>query len=296
MMFSGLLAGVVALASFSSVVSAASLVSVASYGSNPGSVGMHIYVPDKLASNPAIIVAMHGCFDSGPAYSTQTKFPAQADKLGFILIYPSATRDNKCFDGNTQASLSHNGGSDSLSIVNMVKYTISKYNADPKKVFATGSSSGGIMSNVLAGAYPDVFAAVAPFSGMPYGCLLNSGGSSPSSGDQNCARGRTQKSPAQWGALVRSGFPGYTGSYPKMETWFGTADGVISYQMLIEQVKEWSNVFGVSWTRNETDNPVRGYTKMVFGDGTRFVAYSVQGVGHVVPTNETSVLDWFGLS
>lgn len=199
------------VASITSIASAASLVSVPNYGTNPGSVEKSIYVPDKVSTSPAIIVAvspfpsnfkrnqvpnwvkdarLHG-FGISILYTNQTPSPSRQTR--FHLIYPSATRDSKCFDGNTNASLTHNGGSDSLSIVNMVKYTITKYNADPKKVFATGSSSGGIMSNVLAGSYPDVFSAVAPFSGMPYGYLLGTGGSSPFSGTTDCAKGKTQK-------------------------------------------------------------------------------------------------------
>jgi poly(3-hydroxybutyrate) depolymerase len=59
----------------------------------------------------------------------------------------------------TASHLSHNGDSDSLSIVDMVRYVIFTYGTDPSKVYMTGSSSGAIMANVLAGAYPDVFAA-----------------------------------------------------------------------------------------------------------------------------------------
>jgi hypothetical protein len=36
----------------------AELVKVASFGPNPSNAGMHVYVPAKLAPNPAIIVAV----------------------------------------------------------------------------------------------------------------------------------------------------------------------------------------------------------------------------------------------
>lgn len=36
----------------------ASLQSVASFGSNPTKINMYIYVPDKLATKPAVIVAV----------------------------------------------------------------------------------------------------------------------------------------------------------------------------------------------------------------------------------------------
>jgi acetylxylan esterase len=253
---------------------------------------------------------LHGCGGSGPTYFKQVKFNQYADKLGFVVIYPSATHDYNCWDAATNATLTHNGGGDSLALVNMVKYTLQKYNGDPKMVFATGSSSGGIMSNVLAGAYPgacyhranavlysmpagrhkkayfeftvDLFAAISPFSGMPYACLLGSPASSPQAADE-------------WAALVQAGYPGYTGPRPRMQIWHGKADLFVSYTNLKEQIKEWSTVLDVPFTKNETDSPLKGYTKMVFGDGTKMVAYSAEGVGHVVPTDEEVVLKWFGI-
>jgi acetylxylan esterase len=239
---------------------------------------------------------MHYCTGTASAYFKQNKLPSLADNHGYILIYPQATHDNNCFDAATNATLSHNGGSDSLSIVNMVKYTITKYNADPARVFATGSSSGAIMTNVLCGAYPDVFAAGAAFSGMPFGCLAGSPGSSPTSADPDCANGKHVYAATKWGDMVRGAYPGYNGSYPRMQLWHGTTDNVIYYQDLVEEVKEWSNVLRVSWTKNETDVPKKGYTRMVFGDGTKMVAYSAAGVGHFVPTDEGSVLSWFGIT
>lgn len=214
---------------------------------------------------------------------------------GFIVIYPSASADSNCFNANTAATLTHNGGSDSLAIVNMVKYSISKYGADSSKVFATGSSSGAIMTNVLCGAYPDVFAAGVPFSGMPFGCLAGSPGSSPSSANPACANGQIQKTGAQWATIVNNAYPGYTGSYPRMQLWHGTADYVISYQDLLEEIKEWSAVLGVSFTQNITNTPQSGYTEMIYGDGAKLVAYSASGVGHFVPTHEVQALAWFGI-
>jgi acetylxylan esterase len=40
------------------LTSAASLQQVTNFGSNPTSINFYIYVPDKLATNPAIIVAV----------------------------------------------------------------------------------------------------------------------------------------------------------------------------------------------------------------------------------------------
>jgi len=239
---------------------------------------------------------LHPCGGSAQEYYSLNKFASLADQYGYIVIYPSATHDSNCWDAATNATLTHNGGSDSLSIVNMVKYTINKYKTDSTKVFMTGSSSGAIMTNVLAGAYPDVFAAGAAFSGMPFGCLAGSPGSSPSSADPACANGKHVYTAAKWDSIVHSGYPGYNGSYPRMQLWHGTADTLILYQDLIEEIKEWSAVLGVTFTKNVTNTPLSGYTQMIYGDGKELVAYSAAGVGHFVPTDEATVLSFFGIT
>jgi len=280
----------------SSLASAASLVQVNGWGDNPGNAQMFIAVPSNLAANPAIVVCMHPCGGSAQQYySSNSLGTTYADRYGYIAIFPQVTHDFNCWDAATTATLTHNGGSDSLSIVNMVKYTISKYNADSSRVYMTGSSSGAIMTNVLGGAYPDVFAAGAAFAGMPYGCLKGSPGSSPMSADPACANGQVSKTGAQWASLVHQGYPGYTGSYPRMQMWHGTADSVINYNNFVQELAEWSTVLGVSFSHNVTNSPQSGYTKMVYGDGTKLVGYSAAGVGHFPPTNEQVVLDFFGI-
>lgn len=256
---------------------------------------MYIYVPTKLASKPAVIVAMHPCGGSATEYYGLYDYHTPADQYGYILIYPSATRDYNCFDAYSSASLTHNGGSDSLSIVNMVKYVISTYGADPAKVYMTGSSSGAIMTNVLAGAYPDVFAAGSAFSGMPYACLYGAGAADPVMSNQTCSSGQIQHTAQQWAAYVHNGYPGYTGQYPRLQVWHGTADNVISYTELSQEISQWTTVMGLSFTGNQTNTPLSGYTKMIYGDGTRFQAYSAAGVGHFVPTDVAVILEWFGI-
>lgn len=48
----------------------------------------------------------------------------------------------------------HDGGGDSLGIVSAVRWTIANFDADTSRIFATGISSGAMMTNVLIGAYP----------------------------------------------------------------------------------------------------------------------------------------------
>jgi acetylxylan esterase len=176
----------------------------------------------------------------------------------------------------------------------MVNYTLTKYNADPTKVFSIGSSSGAMMTNVLAGAYPDVFAGGASFSGIPYACMEGSPSSSPS-GDRSCTNGKVQKTGQQWADRVHQGYPGYNGTYPKMALFHGTADTLVLYQCLIEEIKLWTAIHNVAFTKNVTDTPSSGFTESVYGDGTKVLAFTQADGGHVTPFQEETVLKFFGI-
>lgn len=78
---------------------------------------------------------------------------------------------SNCWDVQNPASLTHDQGGDALGIVSMVNYTIDRYSADRERVYVMGFSSGGMMTNVMAGSYPDVFEAGAAYSGTPHACF-----------------------------------------------------------------------------------------------------------------------------
>jgi len=196
---------------------------------------------------------------------------------------------------NTVKGLSRDAGGDNQGLVAMIKYTIQKYGADPAKVFVTGTSSGCMMTNVMIATYPDVFAAASCYSGVPAGCLAGSPGASPQTANPDCANGKIVKTAEEWGKQVKAMYPGYSGTYPRLATWHGTADTFVHYKNLAEELKEWSGLLGVTFTKNVTSTPQSGYTQLVYGDGTKLVGYSAQGVGHTVPVHESDDLKWFGL-
>lgn len=130
-------------------------------------------------------------------------------------------------------ALTHNGGGDSQTIANMVKYAIDKWGGDPKRVFTVGTSSGAMMTNVLVAAYPDVFAAGSVYSGVPAGCFYVQGATAtqdPPGWANACANGQLIKTAKEWGDLVRSYYPGYNGTRPRMQIFHGTADNTLRYQ------------------------------------------------------------------
>ncbi len=177
-----------------------------------------------------------------------------------------------------------------------VKYTLDKHNGDPSRVFVTGSSSGGMATNALVATYPDVFAAGASFSGAPaFACWNGAGIYSANAVDPGCRTNQRTTTAQQWGDLVRAAHPTFNGTRPRMQIWHGTTDTVVAYAYLADQLAQWGNVLDVSFARNVTNDPLSGYTKIVYGDGTKVVGYSAQGVGHIVPFREKEVLQFFKL-
>ncbi|KAK6064697.1 phb depolymerase family esterase [Seiridium cupressi] len=126
------------------------------------------------------------------------------------------------------------------------------------------------MGNVLAAIYHCVFAAASVYSGTAAGCTAVPPGTPPNPYDH----------------------AGYTGSYPRMQIWHGTADTTVVYHNFGEELKEWSKVLGASFTSNVTNSSQPGYTQMIYGN--TLVGYSAGGVGHVVPPHPVQALNWFG--
>jgi len=205
----------------------------------PSDVTMSIYVPDKLAAKPPLVTVVHYCGGSASAVFGQAKdIKAAADKYGFIMILPAQTHSGGCWDVSSQKSQTHDGGGDTHAIAQMVRYSITKYNANADRVYSTGDSSGGMMTQLLMAVYPDIFKAGAAFAGVPAGC------SNVFDGTGLC--GLSAQTAQQWGDRVRAMYKGYTGHRPRLQLVHGDADQTITYKNEAEAIKEWTNVLGLS--------------------------------------------------
>ncbi|MGW0828462.1 extracellular catalytic domain type 1 short-chain-length polyhydroxyalkanoate depolymerase [Streptomyces sp. NPDC002845] len=278
-------------------VPTATLTEVTNFGTNPSNLQMYLYVPDSVTTRPAVLVAVHYCTGSGPAFYSNTEYASLADRYGFIVVYPSVTRSSKCFDVSSPQALTRGGGSDPVGIKSMVDWVTRTYDADTGRVFATGVSSGAMMTNVLLGDYPDVFAAGSAFAGVPFACFATTNGSEWNS---DCANGNIIRTPQAWGDLVRGAYPGYTGPRPRMQLWHGTEDDVLRYPNFGEEIKQWTNVRSLSQTPAHTDSPASGWTRTRYGatgDQAPVEAISLQGVGHNLMTSGMAarVITFFGL-
>jgi poly(hydroxyalkanoate) depolymerase family esterase len=199
-------------------------------------------------------------------------------------VFPEATRSGQCFDVYSPQALTRGGGSDPVGIMSMVSYAEQKYNVDTSRIFVTGASSGAMMTNVMAAEYPDVFKAGVAFMGVPATCFAT--GSSTNTWNSQCANGQITKTAQQWGAAARATDPGYGGAYPRMQLWHGTADTTLNYHNFGEEIKQWTNLRGVSQTPAATDQPHSNWTRTRYGStGTMapVEGISVAGAGHALP-------------
>ncbi|MFF8603155.1 PHB depolymerase family esterase [Streptomyces sp. NPDC015232] len=267
-----------------SPAAAASLVQITNFGTNPTGLLMHLYVPNSVRPNPPILLALHGCQGTGPSMYASTDFAAQADTYGFLVIYPSTYPSGSCWDVSSDQALTRNGGSDPVGLMSMITYAEQRYGGNPAAVYVTGQSSGGMMTNVMLADHPDVFKAGAAFMGVPYHCFATG---SVRGWNPACAQGQVSKTPQQWGDLVRNtAYPGYTGPRPRVQLWHGTADTILNHNNLGEEIKQWTNVLGVSPTPSATDSPATNWTRTRYVDSagtTRVEAYSLAGTGHQLP-------------
>ncbi|NJP96992.1 PHB depolymerase family esterase [Nonomuraea sp. FMUSA5-5] len=264
---------------------AASLTRVTGFGTNPTNLNMYLYVPDRVAARPALLVLVHYCGGSASAIFNGNghDYVTAADRYGYLIVLPEATRSEKCFDVSTPAALRRDGGGDSTGIMAMVAYARQRYNVDPGRIVVSGFSSGAMMTNVLAAQYPDVFAAGSAFSGVPAGCFATTNGSLWNS---QCSGGQLVKTAQQWGDQARAMYPGYTGRYPRMQLWHGTTDTTLAYPNFGEEIKQWTNLNGLSQTPALTDHPQSSWTRTRYGDtSTRATVegISISGVGHQLP-------------
>jgi acetylxylan esterase len=271
------------------------LTQIFDFGPNPRNVTGYIYVPANLPKNAPILVAPHWCHGTAQDVFNGRSWASAGDEYGFITIYPnSPNAADQCWDVSSKQSLTHNGGGDALGIVSMVRWALKKYGADEDRIFVTGTSSGAMMTNVLLGSYPDVFAAGSAWAGVAFGCFAGDGYGVWSDA---CATGKIIKSGPEWAKIVKSAYPGYRGFRPKLQVLHGLYDTILYPQNLQEEIKEWTSVFGISDKPTEVtkNTPLQGWTRYRYGRTGKFEAYSAQGVDHNIPNQDDMVINYFDL-
>ena len=263
-----------------SPAAAASVIEVASFGTNPGNLRMFKYIPDGIAANAPLVVVQHGCTQSAAAIDSEMGWTKLADTWKVAVVFPQqqfANDSSLCFrwyDPNHHSR----GMGEALSVKQMVDNVKANHSIDPARVFVTGFSAGGAFTNVMAAAYPDVFSAAASVAGVPYKCA-------ESAAQISTCFGGIDRTPTEWGDKVRNAHPTYTGAKPEMSVWHGAVDATVPPMYLAEMMQQWTNYHAVDQTA-DVNGMFHGHDRKQYkdaGGATRVDSHSLEGIGHQFP-------------
>jgi polyhydroxybutyrate depolymerase len=133
-----------------------------------------LYVPKSYdCGSPApLVVMLHGYTADGPSKEEYFNIKAEADKRGFLYLFPTGTKDGlgNNFWNATDAccNFSNSTVDDSGYLSKLITDIQSEYNVDAKRVFLIGHSNGGFMSYRMACEHSNQIAAIASLAGATF--------------------------------------------------------------------------------------------------------------------------------
>lgn len=126
----------------------------------------HVHLPpgfDKSRPAPLVLV-LHGGGGNGRDFdrrATGGTLTRAADKRGMVLVFPDGLYNQWC-DGRTAHLKAGRSCNDVAFLNRLIDVMQEKYGTDPRRVYVTGMSNGGIMALRLAVELADRIAAIAP--------------------------------------------------------------------------------------------------------------------------------------
>src|SRR5262249_51070220 len=121
---------------------------------------------DREPSKPApLVIAMHGGSGTGEGFPRLTHhgFDDLADRDGWIVVYPDGIGKNWNDGRKVERSEAYKKNIDDVGFISaLIDELTSNHAVDRKRVYATGISNGGFMSQRLARDLSSKIAAIAP--------------------------------------------------------------------------------------------------------------------------------------
>jgi poly(hydroxyalkanoate) depolymerase family esterase len=144
------------------------------YGNIWGARYYHGYVPSSYRAGTPIplVVALHGCAETGATFERLTRLSEVAEQRGFIVVYPEQTalaNVGLCWNWPLTFNQVRDSGEPSI-IAGITSLVRARYTVDPRRVHITGASAGGVMSVIMAVTYPDLYASAGVVAGCEYRC------------------------------------------------------------------------------------------------------------------------------
>lgn len=225
------------------------------------------YQPGKIM--PLVIVLHGGGGDAGNA-ERMSQMSLKADKEGFIVVYPNGTGflKNRLLTWNAWNCCGYalkNQVNDVGFIRALILHLQSQYSIDPKRVYATGLSNGGMMAHRLGCELSDKIAAIAPVAGA-----LNSNVCQPSQPVSVIIFHGTEDQHVQYnGGPSKKSFINRESridqSAAHAVSLWTKADGTLA----IPEEKHFGNIYVETYSGGK--------------DGSEVVLYTIRGQGHAWP-------------
>jgi poly(hydroxyalkanoate) depolymerase family esterase len=142
------------------------------YTGPAGTQHYELYVPSTYTagSKAPLVVALHGCTQTGDQFRQLSRWDQLAEADGFIVVFPQQdpnANSMKCWNFFKSEHMQRGSG-EPAKIAGLTTWVEQNYSVDPSRVYVNGLSAGGAMASVMAATYPDLYAAVGIGSGCEY--------------------------------------------------------------------------------------------------------------------------------
>lgn len=135
---------------------------------------LHISTGYRATQKYPLVLNFHGHNSNAFQQEGRTDFSQLADRQGIIMVYPQGVVGPDHHTGWDTGPARNPQTNDLLFVSSLLNHLQSTLCIDPERIYATGFSNGGGMTNELACKMADRFAAFAPVSGaypqLPGGC------------------------------------------------------------------------------------------------------------------------------
>jgi polyhydroxybutyrate depolymerase len=129
-----------------------------------------IFIPTTYSpSQPVpLLLVLHGGSGNAKQFQDQTGFNQIAQQEGFIVVYPDGLGTFKyslhVWNSGYIKAASDMGTDDVGFLATLIENLEQTYSIDTSRIYLTGHSNGGMMTDRMAAEHPELFAAVAPVS------------------------------------------------------------------------------------------------------------------------------------